>query len=88
MRIGNRLVGPRIDILVHAGEIEMRAVEQPWAQIIVGVVLQADQTLPAFGIGEDPGAKAFLDEFCFSRESSVAPWLTTRSSRSPSMMVS
>ena len=33
--------GVELDALAHAGEIEMRAVEQPGPQVVVGVVIQA-----------------------------------------------
>ena len=52
------LVGPQLDGLVHAGEVEVRAVEQAGPQIVVGVVVDPHQPLGAFGIGEDPGAEA------------------------------
>jgi hypothetical protein len=48
------LVGPEPDILVHAREVEVRAIEQPRPQIVVGVVVDADQTLCSLWIGEHP----------------------------------
>ena len=56
------LVGPQLDSLVHAGEVEVRAVEQAGPQIVVGVVVKPHQPLGAFGIGEHPGAEPLLDE--------------------------
>ena len=48
--------------LVHAGEVEVRAVEQPRAQVVVGVVVEPHQPLGAVGIGEDPGLESLLDQ--------------------------
>ena len=42
---GVLLVRVERDALVHAGEIEVRAVEQSRPQIVVGVVIQANQAL-------------------------------------------
>ena len=54
--------GRSCDGLVHAGEVEVRAVEQAGTQIVVGVVVEPHEPLGAFGIGEHPGAETFLDE--------------------------
>ena len=40
--------------LVHAGKVEMRAVEQAGTQIVVGVVVDPHQSLGAIGIGRTP----------------------------------
>ena len=48
--------------LVHAGEVEVRAVEQPRPQVVVGVVVEPHQPLGAVGIGEHPGAEPLLDQ--------------------------
>ena len=50
------LVRSQRDRLVHAGEVEVRAVEQPGPQVVVGVVVEPHQPLGAVGVGEDPGA--------------------------------
>ena len=47
--------GSQRDRLVHAGEVEVRAVEQPGPQVVVGVVVEPHQPLGAVGVGEDPG---------------------------------
>ena len=56
------LVRPQLNGLVHAGKIEVRAVEQAGTQIVVGVVVKPHQPLGAVGIGEHPGAEPLLDE--------------------------
>ena len=56
------LVRPQPDGLVHAGEVEVRAVEEAGAEVVVGVVVEPHEPLGAFGIGEDPGAEPLLDE--------------------------
>ena len=58
---GVLLVRPEPDRLVHAGEVEVRAVEQAGAQVVVGVVVEPHQPLGAVGVGEDPGAEPLLD---------------------------
>ena len=62
------LMRPERDRLVHAGEVEVRAVEQPGPQIVVGVVVEPHQPLGAVGVGEHPGAEALLDR------ASASPW--------------
>ena len=58
---GVLLVRPQRDRLVHAGEVEVRAVEQAGPQVVVGVVVEPHQPLGAFGVGEHPGAELLLD---------------------------
>ena len=53
------------DGLVHAGEVEVRAVEEAGAEVVVGVVVEPHQPLGAFGIGEHPGAELLLDRALF-----------------------
>ena len=52
---GVLLVRVERDRLVHAGEVEVRAVEEPGPEVVVGVVVEPDQPLGALGVGEDPG---------------------------------
>ncbi len=59
---GVLLVRVEPDALAHAGEIEVRAVEQPGPQIVVGVVIEADQPLGPLGLGEHPGFELLLDQ--------------------------
>ena len=54
--------GLQRDGLVHAGEVEVRAVEQPGPQVVVGVVVEPHQPLGAVGVGEDPRPEPLLDE--------------------------
>ena len=58
---GVLLVRVQRDRPVHAGEVEVRAVEQARPQVVVGVVVEPDQPLGAVGIGEDPGFEPLLD---------------------------
>src|SRR5271166_2728930 len=59
---GVLLVRVQGDRPVQAGEIEVRAVEQAGAEIVVGVVVDAHQPLGAVGVGESPGFEPLLDE--------------------------
>ena len=59
------LVRPQRDILIHAGEVEVRAVEKARPEVVVRVVVQPHEPLGAVRIGENPGAEALLDEFLF-----------------------
>ena len=45
------LVRPQRDVLIHAGEIEVRAVEQAGPEIVVGVVVEPHEPLGAMRIG-------------------------------------
>jgi hypothetical protein len=54
-------VGVQRNRLVHAGKIEVQPVKEPRPQVVVGVVVRADESLRARGVGEDPRAKALLD---------------------------
>ena len=55
------------------GKAEVRAVEEAQAEVVVGVVVEAHEALGAVGIGEDPGAKALLDELSASRGRRASP---------------
>ena len=59
---GVLLMRPQLDRLVHAGEVEVRAVEEAGPEVVVGVVVEPHEPLGAVGIGEDPGAEPLLDE--------------------------
>src|SRR5438046_429989 len=59
---GVLLVWSKLNGLVHAGEIEVRAVEQAGTQIVVRVVVNPYEALSAFRVREYPGAEAFLDK--------------------------
>ena len=59
------LVRPEIHGLVHPREIKMRAVEDPGTEVVVSVVVKSHEPFGPDRIGEDPGAKTFLDEFLF-----------------------
>ena len=64
---GVLLVRMQLDRLVHAGEVEVRAVEKPGPKIVVGVVVEPNETFRAVGVGEDPGAETLLDDASVSR---------------------
>ena len=46
---------------VHTRKGQVRAVEATQAEVVVGVIIEAHETLGAVRIGEDPGAEALLD---------------------------
>ena len=55
------LVLVQVNRPVHPRKIQMRAVEAAQAQIVVGVVVEPDETFGALRIGEHPGAETLLD---------------------------
>ena len=60
---GIHLVRVERDRLVHAGKVQVRPVEEPRTEVVIGVVVEAHQPVGAIGLGKHPGAKALLDLF-------------------------
>ena len=52
------LVRPQRDVRIHAGKVEVGAIEEAQAEVVVGVVVEAHQAFRALGIGEEPGRES------------------------------
>src|SRR5207245_10997890 len=48
--------------LIHAGKVEVRAVEEPRPEVVVRIVIQPDEPLGALGIAKDPRPEPLFDE--------------------------
>ncbi len=57
------LMRSQADVLVHAGIVEVPAVEQAGPQVVVRVVIEPHESLGALRVGEDPGPESFFNEF-------------------------